>query len=178
MILITRKRDDKRKASSSHLGLIFQLFRWWYELKRNLPSSKYRMDHRIPPKPTSYDSAPKGTCRWCNTPILGKTGKPNVRASWHPKCVNEYKLIHWPGVTRRAVFKRDRGVCASCGHQCARKGKDVWHMDHIKPLIESLGDLKFWKLPNLQTLCQRCHFAKTGREATARAEARRQGKQS
>lgn len=136
------------------------------------------MDHRKPPKPKSYDTAPKGTCRWCNKKIIGKNGKQSLRASWHPKCVTEYKLIHWPGVTRRAVFKRDRGICATCGHQCGRKGKDVWHMDHIKPLIESEGDLSYWKLGNLQTLCQRCHFAKTGREATARAEARRQRKAS
>jgi 5-methylcytosine-specific restriction endonuclease McrA len=46
-------------------------------------------------------------------------------------------------------------------------------MDHIRPLIESLGNIEFWRLSNLQTLCVKCHHAKTGREATARAESRR-----
>lgn len=136
------------------------------------------MEHRNPPKPAHYDTAPKGTCRWCGLPILNKKGELSTRAHWHPKCVNDYKLIHWPAVTRKAVFRRDRGLCKSCGHQCSKSGKDVWHMDHITPLIESQGDLKFWKLPNLQTLCQRCHTAKTSREATARAESRRQAKGS
>lgn len=130
------------------------------------------MKHRTPPKPLSYDTAPKGTCRWCGRAIFDKKNQPRLRAHWHPECVDAYKLIFWPGVTRKAVWKRDKGVCNSCGHQCARKYNDVWHMDHIKPLIESLGDISFWKLPNLQTLCQPCHHAKTGAEATQRAAAR------
>lgn len=131
------------------------------------------MKHRTPPKPPYFDSAPKGTCRWCNGDILKNTGERNTRANWHPKCVQEYKLIFWPAVTRRAVFKRDKGLCAKCGHQCARKYNDVWHLDHIKPLVESQGDISYWGLDNLQTLCQPCHKAKTGAEATARAAARK-----
>ena len=106
--------------------------------------------------------------------IFKKDGvTPNKRANWHPACVKEYKLIAWPNATRREVWKRDKGVCRTCGHQCARKGTDVWHLDHIKPLIEANGDLNFWKMGNLQTLCSSCHHSKTGREATARAAARR-----
>lgn len=129
--------------------------------------------HRTPPKPLSYDTADPGQCRWCGESILKADGSTNKRAKWHPKCVMEYKLIHWPKETRRAVYKRDKGVCAKCGHNCARKYSDVWHLDHIQPLIESQGNLDFWKLPNLQTLCQPCHHAKTGSEATERAARRR-----
>lgn len=133
-------------------------------------------EHRNPPKPPFYTTAQPGQCRWCGQQILKADGSVNKRANWHPKCVAEYKLIHWPGETRKAVYKRDKGICAKCGHKCARKYSDVWHLDHVKPLIEAQGDLDFWRLPNLQTLCQKCHHAKTGAEATARAEARRQAK--
>lgn len=130
--------------------------------------------HRNPPKPPHYHNPLPGQCRWCGQLIIKDDGTLNKRANWHKPCVNEYKLIAWPAVTRRAVFRRDKGVCASCGHQCAKKHKDVWHLDHIKPLIESQGNLEAWKLTNLQTLCQKCHHKKTGEEATARAITRRQ----
>lgn len=134
-------------------------------------------DHRKPPKPDHYHTATPGQCRWCGKSVIKADGKTiNKRANWHKDCVNEYKLIHWPRDTRKAVYKRDKGVCAKCGHKCARKHSDVWHLDHIKPLVEANGNLDYWRLPNLQTLCQPCHKAKTGAEATARAEARRKAK--
>jgi 5-methylcytosine-specific restriction endonuclease McrA len=49
-------------------------------------------------------------------------------------------------------------------------------MDHIKPLIEAQGDLSFWQMGNLQTLCHPCHTAKTSSEATERAAKRRAAK--
>lgn len=49
-------------------------------------------------------------------------------------------------------------------------------MDHIKPLIESNGNLEYWKMGNLQTLCKSCHHKKTGEEATQRAEERKKAK--
>ena len=113
-----------------------------------------------------------GTCRWCGTVVLAPNGSPSTRARWHAKCVAAYKLIHWPAVTRRAVKRRDKNVCAGCG-----KKSQKWQMDHIKPLIESNGDLRFWELDNLQTLCEPCHHAKTGQEATARAAVRRAEKE-
>lgn len=49
-------------------------------------------------------------------------------------------------------------------------------MDHIKPLIEANGNISYWEMPNLQTLCIKCHTAKTSAEATQRAADRRQKK--
>ena len=135
------------------------------------------VQHRVPPKPPHYHNPLPGQCRWCGQLIFKKDGTTlNKRANWHPACVKDYKLVAWPNVTRRAVYKRDNGVCKVCGHQCARKGADVWHLDHVKPLIEANGNIDYWKPGNLQTLCQTCHHAKTGTEATARAEARKQAK--
>lgn len=129
--------------------------------------------HRIPPKPDWFETTPPGTCRWCNEEVgLTPKGKPS-KSRWHQTCLTEYKLIFWPGATRRAVWKRDTGRCAKCSHICEKKGIDGWHMDHIVPLIESNGDIKYWTLPNLQTLCKRCHAEKTSREATERAKKRR-----
>jgi hypothetical protein len=131
-------------------------------------------EYRKPPKPLHYDTAPKGECRYCGEPII-KNGKPNLRANWHPKCVEAYRLIHFPRDTRRAVWKRDKGLCASCGVLCPKK---AWDLDHRRPLIEAEGRIEFWELPNLQILCKPCHKAKTGAEATARAEARKAAKAS
>jgi len=134
------------------------------------------VEHRNPPKPAGWDNPVKGTCRFCNEPVLKEDGSPNTRSHWHPICVIDYKMIYWPDVTRKAVWMRDEGKCAVCGHKCARRGTDVWHLDHIVPLIEAHGNIAYWQMGNLQTLCQPCHHAKTGREATERAEARRQTK--
>lgn len=129
--------------------------------------------HRNPPKPPHYHSADQGQCRWCGEEILKTDGSVNRRARWHPQCVREYKLIHWPKETRKEVYRRDKGICRSCGKKCARKYRDVWHLDHIKPLIEAQGDLEYWKMDNLQTLCQDCHKLKTATEASARAQVRK-----
>ncbi len=127
-------------------------------------------EYRKPPKPQYYDDAPKGDCRYCGKPIYKKDGRINLRASWHKDCVEEYKIIYWPKETRKAVWNRDRGTCADCGVKCGKKG---WDMDHRKPLIEAKGDISYWQMPNLQTLCHQCHKKKTGSEAANRAEARR-----
>lgn len=135
-------------------------------------------DHRVPPKPPWFDTVPEGTCKWCNKQIgLTKKGQPS-KSRWHPTCVKEYKLLFWPTTTRRAVLKRDKGVCRGCGVQCSGKGATRWHMDHIQPLIEAQGNMDFWRLGNLQTLCTACHKEKTSREATERAEKRKLKRES
>lgn len=56
---------------------------------------------------------PKGHCRNCAQPV------PSGRRNWcGQRCVDDYLLRNSPAVARRAVFKRDRGVCALCGRDC------------------------------------------------------------
>jgi 5-methylcytosine-specific restriction endonuclease McrA len=72
---------------------------------------------------------------------------------------------------RRAVFTRDRGVCSGCGKDTLaedeyhrrgyRNTGDLWQADHVKPLFRSNGNMEFFKLANLQTLCTRCHKVKS-----------------
>ncbi len=101
------------------------------------------------------------------------TGKIKTRANWHPACLKAYKAIYWPQETRREVWKRDKGQCARCPTRSSSL-RGAWHVDHIRPLIEAHGDLDYWRLPNLATLCHPCHHRKTGEEATARAAKRRE----
>lgn len=130
-------------------------------------------DHRKPPKPPFYHTAGKGSCRQCGENILKADGSINKRSNWHPKCVEEYKLIHFPRDTRRAVWKRDRGVCYLC-HQIVNK--NAWEMEHIRPLYEANGDITFWELPNIAVCCIPCHREKSAREAGARAAIKRAAK--
>jgi len=134
-----------------------------------LPADTTLTEYRKPPKPPHYDSAENGDCRFCGKEILKANGKINFRANWHKDCVIEYKLIHWPKETRKAVWKRDKGRCEGCGVKCGLKG---WELDHRKPLIEAKGDITYWMMDNLSTLCHQCHKYKTGSEASARAAAR------
>ena len=60
----------------------------------------------------------------------------------------------WAAV-RRTVFERDGHRCRACG----RAGR--LECDHVVPLDRG-GDP--WVPDNLQTLCRRCHIAKTARE--------------
>ena len=125
-------------------------------------------NHRTPPKPVHWDTGP-GFCRYCGQPVIDKKGNINLRARWHKTpCLAEFKLIYWPATTRKAVWKRDKGMCAGCGKISSR-----WHMDHVQPLIEAKGNIDFWRLTNLQTLCEDCHHVKTANEATTRALVRK-----
>lgn len=185
------------------------------------------MSHRKPPLPAHYGTPRKGFCRWCAEPVLNGKGEATT-GTWHPACVVAFKLIHWPAVTRAAVFERDKGICARCGvdadlqrradretarlwYWLARRHFDervvrgelkvsawgecytlanrevekqqnesgrtargpAWEHDHIRPLVEAKGDLSFWALDNIQTLCRACHVQK-GKEDNARRRAARQ----
>lgn len=129
-------------------------------------------DHRKPPKPKHYLTAPKGYCRVCGKAII-KNDKINTRANWHPACVKEYKLVHFPRETRKAVWARDKGRCYICGGVV---GKKEWELEHIKPLYEAKGRISYWELPNCGTACKPCHKKKTAAEAGLRAEARKADK--
>lgn len=58
--------------------------------------------------PKGLDGKP--VCRFCHGPVK------RPRLYWcSDKCVEEYLMRSDPGTIRRAVFKRDKGVCAICG---------------------------------------------------------------
>lgn len=150
--------------------------------------------------PVSFTGqTPRGWCRWCGEQIFKKNEQPDRRRNWHPRCVEVYLIATSGQSARRAVFKRDAGRCAACGLDChalegqvwqAWRNRDeaevarltalhprlfvnrsYWQADHIEPVWKSHGELSFFLLENLQTLCLLCHKAKTKRD-TADARAR------
>ncbi|NNJ12973.1 HNH endonuclease [Chloroflexales bacterium ZM16-3] len=62
---------------------------------------------------------------------------------------------------RQLVWKRDEGRCQGpyCGNQPPIP-LDQAHIDHIQPLSKGGSNA----LPNLRTLCRRCHVLRAGHE--------------
>jgi len=128
-------------------------------------------------------------CRWCGTET-----KPPRRCWCSKECVHEYSIRSNAGYARQHVYKRDRGVCVSCGldcsklsgrlqrmpYQCRRiynallglKGwrSTLWEVDHTIPVIEGGGSCG---LENLRSLCWKCHRKETAKLAARRARRRR-----
>jgi len=143
-------------------------------------------------RPTiEFSDAERGTCRWCGETILyregPKCGEVDRRRRWHPECVEAYDASD-PREARRALRKRDRGVCVECRLDTKKLAREVkgkgrtrklrergfkprsslWEVDHIVPLVDG-GSFDF---ENLQTLCIPCHKRKTAEEARERARRR------
>lgn len=120
----------------------------------------------------------RALCRWCSLEVLA--GRYTFCSEW---CVHEWRLRTDPGYLREQVWKRDRGVCASCGidtttayadlkrsrgaHRLrllARWGlrrlnrRSLWDADHMVPVVEGGGECD---LTNLRTLCLACHRRET-----------------
>lgn len=69
--------------------------------------------------------APCGHCRECGEVVRGR------RRTWcSARCVTNYKLRANPGFLRRAVFRRDRGVCAVCQLDTLRAELDRGAAEH------------------------------------------------
>jgi 5-methylcytosine-specific restriction endonuclease McrA len=62
---------------------------------------------------------------------------------------------------RDALYERDQGVCAGCRKQRRR----AWEADHIVPVAHGGAGCD---LTNFQTLCRKCHRAKTAEQGRAR----------
>lgn len=74
----------------------------------------------------------------------------------------------FPAAVRRAVLKRDRGICRIGGPYCQVAGNEV---DHIIPVAEGGTDTE----ANGQAACRPCHRAKTELER-ARGRLRAKGR--
>jgi 5-methylcytosine-specific restriction endonuclease McrA len=101
------------------------------------------------------------------------TGRTNGR--WCNDCRIPWQIITSPSSARYHVWKRDDGVCAGCGefagHLLNMPGtENTWQVDHVFPLWTAAGEIAFWGLCNLQTLCGLCHKAKNAKEAKQRAK--------
>jgi len=148
------------------------LSRWSKRHKKTFGKKKEKWDgnFRLPPKPDSYYTKVDGMCRWCGNTILKDDGTINGRKNWHEECATQYMIIYHSKEQRAHIHKRDKGVCNHCG---ISGGK--WDADHIKPLVEQRGiskdelDWSYYKLENLQTLCKKCHKAKTKSEVHLRS---------
>ena len=116
----------------------------------------------------------RGICRWCSLEV------PRGRYTFCSEfCVHEWKLRTQPAYLREQVFKRDRGICATCGVDTIaaarmlryarganrasllkhwgirlRSRKSLWDADHIVPVVEGGGECD---LQNIRTICLRCH---------------------
>lgn len=161
--------------------------------------------HRINPNakwvnPKDLPKGPNGRalCRKCGTEV------PKGRRTFcSQECVDAWVITSNPGRARQLVFKRDKGVCASCGLDTVALQKSIepyrWvRPEEIRKLLESHGispyavySGEFWQadhivevadgggecgLENYQTLCTRCHKAKTAKLAAERAARRRRDK--
>ena len=139
----------------------------------------------------------KGQCTWCGRAV------PRGRRTWcGPACVEAFRLRYDPGYCRRAVERRDRGICSSCGRDTRQiaaalaamerdlrmPGLRSWQSVPWRSLVEVLRDYAAWEadrivpvvaggaalgLGNLRTLCRACHKRETAALAGQRARWRR-----
>ena len=131
---------------------------------------RFQQAHRNPPMPWWFGTPQWGICRWCNNTIF-KNDSVDTRRKWHPACLHDWSIIADNKYAKRCVKKRDKGICAKCGKYCHYRYE--WQADHINPLIDANGDLDYWRLGNLATMCIECHLKKTIEENEKRTMDRR-----
>jgi len=136
-----------------------------------------------------------GVCRWCG----GEVKRP--RRSWcSDECVNEFRVIFWPGYATEKVHERDNGICSVCGIdteelwelriRCFRLESIGNYQETVKQRRENWGPwrrnaTRLWEmdhvvpviegggscgLENLRTLCCACHDKETKQLAGRRSE--------
>jgi 5-methylcytosine-specific restriction protein A len=69
----------------------------------------YRENKRKAPR-QEKDALGRRLCRRCKK-LVGK----GLRSYCSRECRNEFEIEYFPQYTRKAVFHRDKGVCAKCG---------------------------------------------------------------
>ena len=134
--------------------------------------------------PHQKDENGKPLCRWCKGPVA-----PPRRSWCSDECVKEYLLRSSGDSLRRAVFGRDKGICACCGADTEKIHRVLYHarVSHgdvydVWPIFRAMGfnwlhTKTLWEadhivevcnggetsLGNMQTLCVPCHKTKTKR---------------
>jgi hypothetical protein len=73
---------------------------------------------RFCPRPSR--GAPKGWCVFCKDPIWAPDGGLMSRNTWHPLCVDAWKIATTSEAQRQACLERDHGICAECGFDCTQ----------------------------------------------------------
>lgn len=79
-----------------------------------------------------------GTCTWCREPLSGLQ-----RTFCSDNCVESFKLANDPIYVRKAVSKRDRGICAHCGVDTLKlvdqicQAKELVFKNQIRPGSET-----------------------------------------
>lgn len=114
-------------------------------------------NHRQAPRPASWDCK-RGTCRFCGSPII-EGGVQNNRKHWHQSCADVWIICNSATKARQFVFKRESGTCQECG--CKSRKLTDFQVDHIVPLFEANGELRYYTSENMQLLCIECHRKKT-----------------
>lgn len=114
-------------------------------------------NHRQAPRPASWD-CPRGICRFCGEAII-ENGVQNNRKHWHQACADWWVIANSPTKARQHVFRREHGTCQGCTTKSISL-KD-FHVDHIVPLFEAEGELRYYGPENMQLLCHDCHREKT-----------------
>lgn len=79
-------------------------------------------------------------CRWCNAKITGLR-----RSFCSDDCVHEHKLRSDVGYMRKAVFNRDRGICAICKRDCEKLKSEALNFLEVSEevLKKFLKELKY-----------------------------------
>lgn len=71
----------------------------------------------------------KGLCRYCGLDVKRLSTRRSTFCS--NECVEEFLVRNDPGYARKAVYKRDKGVCQICGLNCSK-----WFSDFKKFIYE------------------------------------------
>lgn len=111
-----------------------------------------------------------GVCTWCHSEVTGR------RRHWcGDACVREYRMwFHWPTI-RRAVLKRDRAICRTCGFdaRAAQAERRRLLAEHVVPkrVTKSLAEKRRIAEARLERKLALLEFAALHRVPIGRASA-------